>query len=92
MHVFYRLASKENDFKVDDERVPLLTQSFFTCGSNVNCKEVAKEAGKGQFKEVTGPEANGEDSVSFKKMIGKKNFELKLVIYLKIVNKHHNYC
>ena len=65
---FYRLASKDSEIKVEDAHVPFLTQSFFTCGTNDDCTDVAKKKGKGQFKEVTGQEANGEDFVSYKKI------------------------
>ena len=76
MQAFYRLTSQENGIKVEDG-VPFLTQSFFTCGSNQDCTEVAKKKkGKGEFKEVIGQETNGEDFVSYKKVKGKQSFQL----------------
>ena len=68
MQVFYRLASKDKEIKMEDG-VPFLTQSFFTCGSNQDCTEVAKKKDKGQSKDVIGQEANGEDFVSYQKIM-----------------------
>ena len=66
--VFFRLVSKEDDVKVEDERVPFLTKSFFTCSTKANCAEVAKVSGKDQFKEKTANETIGEGRVVYKKI------------------------
>ena len=73
---FYRLSGTDNEVKVEDENIPFVTQSFFTCSTNDDCTKASKKKGKSQFKEVTGQEANGEDLVSYKKIMkGKWNFQ-----------------
>ena len=76
--VYFRLSSKEDGFKIEDENIPFLTQSFFTCGSNNDCEKVAKKKGKSQFKEVTGKDTVGEESVVYEKVKGKDCFELSI--------------
>ena len=73
--VFYRLSSKDGDMKIEDERGPFLTQSFFTCGSDGDCKGVAKRKGNGQFKEVNGQKVNAEEFVTYTKVIGESKYE-----------------
>ena len=70
MEAYYRLVGEGDHIKVGDEGVPFLTQSFFTCGSNNDCAEVAKKKkGKGPFQEVVGQETNVDDFVSYKKTL-----------------------
>ena len=81
--VFYTLASKGEDVKVEDENVPFLSRSFFLCVSNEDCSEVARRKGKSQFKEVIGKENIGEDSIVYEKVKtlqeqGNKNSKQKI--------------
>ena len=86
--VFYGLVGKDHDLELRDEKVPFLTQSFFTCASKDNCDEVAKEHGKGEFKEVVRKEAIEENNVVYKKVkpaevIGK--YISKFIEYLQLL-------
>ena len=74
--VFYRLSSKEDDVKVEDESIPFLTPSFFTCGLNDSCAKVAKKKGKDQFKVVIGQETTGVEFVVYEKVKGNDYFEI----------------
>ena len=65
--VFYKLVGNDVDIKLE-ENVPFLIQSFFSCGSSDDCTEVANGKQVNQFKEVTGKETIGEDSVMYKKI------------------------
>ena len=76
--ILFRLSSKEDGFKIEDENIPFLTQSFFTCGSKDDCAKVAKKKGKSQFKEVTGKDTVGEESVVYEKVKGNDYFELSI--------------
>ena len=68
--VFYRLSSKEDDVKEEDEEILFLTESFFACGSNDDCTEIAKKKGKRRFKMVIGQKTIGEEYVVYKKVTG----------------------
>ena len=65
---FYKLVGKGDAATSTKENVPILTQSFFTCGSNQDCTDVMKIAGKNEFKEVIGKQAMKEETVAYSKV------------------------
>ena len=68
MGTFYKLAGKHDDASVADEKVPFLTKSFFSCGSNQDCAKIAKNEGSSEFKEVNDQQKVKENAVVYEKI------------------------